>query len=445
MKIHSKEPQPILVYLVKIRKSIMKIVCFNQYALVKKILKKQEVDLNYYEFKEKLLSKIIRLAKKRSAFYKSINSENIKELPIVTKDLMRKNFSLFINKRVLSYNRFKSNTGGSTGEPFGFYTNRLSGYIDAGHQKAFMKRIGYERGEKMFTFDGTVIAEDLQRQNIYWIETGCDDNVFGSRSYSTLCLTTKNIPFVLESINKAKPAFLRGYPSALTTIAEYMQKNNYLLTFQIKGIVLTAETILDWQVDLFRNIFDASVYGQYGHTEKCVCAYTEANSLSYVCSPYYGHVEILNDENCHVQIGEIGKIIVTSYYNAAMFFIRYDTGDLAEYGGKDDKGAVKLTQIVGRTQDFLIDGTGNKVNITAMVFGYHFEAFRHIVKWQIEQGEYGKVKIHIIKDVDYGDKDELEIKNKFHELMFDVEFCYTDSIPLSPRGKYRFIQQNLKV
>lgn len=431
------------------RKLIMRIICFKQIIFSKKILALLEdntLDINKVNsFTDKYLKSIFLSAKTYSDYYKNIDDENLNSVQVVNKDILRENMSSFINPRFPFYNKFQFNTGGSTGEPFVFYTDRLSGYVDASHQRFLHRKIGYKEGDRVFSIDGAVIPEELQKQHIYWIKSGYPDDVFGSYCYSALCLTEESLPYILASFENRKPAILRGYPSAITEIAEFIVKTGYNIRFQLKGIVLTAENIMEKQIALINKAFKAPIYGQYGHSEKCIFAYTEANSLVYTCSPYYGFVEILDGNDKHVEIGETGRIVVTGYYNEAMYFLRYDTGDLATYGGRDCKGAVILAKIIGRQQDFIFDTQRNRINITALIFGQHFHAFGHIKKWQIVQHELGKIEIRIVKSVHYCEQDESEIRNKFLIMNFGVKFTYVDSIALTPRGKHRLVDQKLAI
>ena len=436
-------------YIINCRKFVMQLLCFRQLLFAKRILNllesKKETSESLNSFVNSRLNLILDSAKKNALYYKRNNGNGLMDLPVVDKSIIRENMDDFINAKCPFYNRFRFNTGGSTGEPFVFYTNRLSGYVDAAHQRFLHKKIGYKRGDKVFSIDGTIIPEDLQSKHIYWIKSGSSDAVFGSYAYSALSISSKSIPYILESFEREKPAILRGYPSAICEIAEFILSSGTQIDFQLKGIVLTAENIMEKHVHLLNAAFHAPVYGQYGHSEKCIFAYTEANTLSYTCSSYYGFVEILDENNNHVKIGEVGRIIVSSYYNDAMYFLRYDTGDLAEYGGVDKNGNIIFTAIIGRKQDFIYDFEKNRINITALIFGQHFHAFANILRWQIIQSELGKVDIKIIKNNYYTEKDESEIRNKFLLMGFEVEFFYVDDIALTPRGKYRLVQQKLNI
>ena len=62
-------------------------------------------------------------------------------------------------------------------------------------------------------------------------------------------------------------------------------------------------------------------------------------------------VEILGSDGSLVQSGEVGRVVVTPFYNYAMPLIRYELGDLAELGSKHaqcGRGLPSLRRILGR-------------------------------------------------------------------------------------------------
>jgi phenylacetate-CoA ligase len=78
----------------------------------------------------------------------------------------------------------------------------------------------------------------------------------------------------------------------------------------------------------------------------------------------------LDDQNQHVKIGEISRVVVTSYFSYATFLFDMNTGDLAEYGGIDERGWTIFNRIAGRNQDYTYDIDWNKTDI-AVAFGEH--------------------------------------------------------------------------
>ena len=367
-------------------------------------------------------------------------------IPLLDKHLIRKNEHSIISDELSRISSYHANTGGSTGEPLDFYASSVAGEIDALHQEfVFRTTMGYEPGDRIAGFGGKTIPDDLLKKRQYWVESGRPDLPYGREVYSSLYLRAETIPYYIEQILKTSPRILRGYPSFLTELATYMLEHNISMAHLVKGIQLSAENAFDWQIEAIKKAFKTNVYLQYGHSVVSVYAYTFNETQEYVCSPYYGLVEVLGDDGGHVPVGAVGEVVVTGFHNRAMPFIRYRTGDMALYNGVD-RGLVRLGKIVGRTQDYVYTLDRQKVALTALVFGQHFDAFRAIRKWQLQQDRPGQVKVRIVKDENYSAVSEAEISEKFASFCgIETSFEYVDHIDLTARGKYRFIIQNINM
>jgi phenylacetate-CoA ligase len=364
-------------------------------------------------------------------------------LPLLDKRTVRERKNDLISDEIDRLDYYNMNTGGSTGEPLEFPVSTLAGRVDTMHQDFLYKIMGYESGDKIFTFFGRSVSEECRKENEYWIRTGKTGGPFGELTYSSLYLSQETLPYYVRHLCSQKPTILRGYPSAIGEMATYLLQQKISLSFQVKGVQLTAENAYDWQIAAIEDAFDTKVFLQYGHSEVCVFGYTTDDTHAYICSPVYGLTEVVGSDGKSVANGEVGEIVVTGFYNRALPLIRYRTGDLAIYGGTDD-GIVKLDRIVGRTQDFVYDVKDRKIPLTALVFGQHFGAFRNIRRWQIVQDVPGKILVRIVKDDAFSAKDVAEIKAKFWEnAQIEAQIESAISIPLTERGKSRFLVQHL--
>ena len=210
-----------------------------------------------------------------------------------------------------------------------------------------------------------------------------------------------------------------------------------------KGIYLTSENYSEEMVEIISSVFKCPIYGQYGHTESSVFAYRLPDSEKYYCLPFYGYTEILNENNQPCKIGEVGEIVVTGFSNYALPFIRYKTGDLAEYGGVNKDGTVVLNKLLGRSVDFLYNSKKEKIYLVGFIFGAHLHAFDVIDQWQLEQDTYGVVKMKIVKGIEYRDVDENELNLFFLKANFKLDITYVNQIPKTIRGKQQFLIQKL--
>lgn len=412
---------------------------------------------NFQDLKESRNYKLLRIlqyASKHTPFYRNLfqqagfdpsNLKDFGKIPFLNKATIRNHWNELISDEIDSMDTYRMNTGGSTGEPLEFMVARFAGLIDRVHQEfVYRMSMHYKPGDLIVAFDGSTVPPESLDSNIYWVVTSDRDIPYGRLSYSSLYLTAQTIPYYIKNILDIKPSILRGYPSFFNDIAEYILENSISIPFQIKGIQLTAENVYDWQIENIQKAFNTQVFMQYGHSEVCVYGYTFDNTHEYYCSPLYGFTEVLSDDGKHVNQGEVGEVVVTSFYNFAMPFIRYRTGDLALYNGDID-GIVRLGKIIGRTQDFIYKKNREKVALTALIFGQHYRSFRNIKKWQLQQDIPGKVKVRIIKDDGFLAENEKEIRGKFKDICdVDAEFEYVEAMTLTPRGKFRFLIQNVK-
>jgi len=405
-------------------------------------------------YRNRKLSQILQYAGEHCSYYKNVfqqvgfnprSLEGFDRLPLLDKATIRRHWNELISDEIDSMDSHTMNTGGSTGEPLEFLVSRIAGLIDKVHQEfVFRMTMQYQPGDMIVAFDGSSVLAKSLDAHIYWVVTSAQDIPYGRLSYSSLYLRAETVPYYVRHILDTAPCILRGYPSFINDIAEYVLENSISIPFHVKGIQLTAENAHDWQIENIRKAFNARVFLQYGHSEVCVYGYTFDNTYEYYCSPFYGFTEVLGDDGKHVNSGDVGEVVVTGFYNFAMPFVRYRTGDLALFNGDID-GIVRLGKIVGRTQDCIFTKNGEKVALTALIFGQHYRAFRNIQKWQLQQDIPGKVKVRIIKGEGFSAEDEIEIRGKFKDICdVDTEFEYVDLIPLTPRGKFRFLVQNVQ-
>jgi phenylacetate-CoA ligase len=117
-------------------------------------------------------------------------------------------------------------------------------------------------------------------------------------------------------------------------------------------------------------------------------------------------IEILDSENNVLPYGKEGRIVITSLFNKAHPFIRYDIGDV---GILDTKSTLKkpiLKKLVGRTNDVAVLPSGKKS--PGLTFYY-------VTKIIIEDD--GNVKEFVIKqtkidtfDIEYVSETELNLE-----------------------------------
>ena len=414
------------------------------YLTLKKIkdLNKTELgDLTHKKLLHLLNYAVINVPFYKKLFQKS-GSLSLEKFPIISKETIISNYSEFFSTKYKKNNLIKRNTGGSTGQPFIFFSDQYAGNYDNAHHWYTYSLMGHSIFRNIISCGGFSLNETQLQKNIFWKKLN-KLSVFGAYQFSALYISDENIKFYVEKILSVKPSILRGYPSFWDRIAKFILKNNIKIDFEVNGINLTAEMCTNEQRENIELAFSSRVYFEYGNSEMSVFMYTDDKSYVYKSSPIYGYAEVIDDHGNSLDTGQIGKIVVTGFNNLAMPLIRYDTGDLGVMSEKHH-GYIELSQLKGRSQDIIYTKDGNKVLITALIFGQHINAFKNIREWQLYQDELGKVVITIVKGDEYSSLDEKDILENFLNASdFQLEFNYTEKITKTKSGKHLFVIQKI--
>ena len=148
------------------------------------------------------------------------------------------------------------------------------------------------------------------------------------------------------------------------------------------------------------------------------------------------------DNDAPAKPGELGRIVVTDLFNYAMPIIRYDTGDIAQFGMNKD-GVMELIRIEGRQMDLIYDSNGKL--ISSFVIYTKFYNYYHLLKQYqfIQQGEKEyEVKLNLQGDnFLFGNQLLADIKSDFGADA-KITITYVDEIPALASGKRRKVINN---
>ncbi|MHB8130223.1 MAG: phenylacetate--CoA ligase family protein [Mobilitalea sp.] len=394
-----------------------------------------------------LLQNTVNRAVERVPFYRELkkitNFEDFANFPVIYKEDIRNNTEAFISAEFPS-KRFKANTGGSSGTPLTFFLHAgRTRSKEQAHFNWFWGQSGFIPGAPFLMIRGA----PLRNNALY--EYQAIKNCLAVSCYE---LNPTNIAGVIREVQKFRPQFIHGYPSAVKNFVSCMAENaSVTWEMPIKTLFLGSEWLSDVDRKFFESFFNSKVLSWYGHSE---CAVMGGNSLGtreFYFYPFYGYAELLDDSGVPVKTpGQTGRIVATSFDNFVMPFIRYDTGDLGVLSDKStfgDMPCLVLRSIEGRGQDFIYLTDETKVSITAFIFGQHLPQFARIREMQLEQETVGKLVLRIAPGKGYSANDERNMLNKLLESVsgrIEINCEYVTQIEKTHRGKHRFLIQNIK-
>ena len=136
---------------------------------------------------------------------------------------------------------------------------------------------------------------------------------------STYHLSADTVEEYINAIKKYKVKALNGYPSAIGFISRYCIDHE--ISLPLTAVLTSSEVLSEDTRHDIETAFQCKVFDYYGAAER-VCYIHTCEYGSYHIIPEYGYTELIPKEN-----SDEYSIIATGFWNTAMPFIRYDTGD----------------------------------------------------------------------------------------------------------------------
>ena len=398
------------------------------------------------EYQNKELVKFINYAYNNSKFYhelyKDINIseiktvEDLKKLPIVTKEMIRNNINEVVT--IERKNAVEGHTGGTTGKSLVVLYTKEDMMKRMAILDYFKEKVGFKNNKmKRATFNGKHIVPQTQNKKVFWRY-----NLFNKQMiFSSFHLMEENYKYYVECLNKFKPQAIDGFFTSMCDVAKYIERNNLKLDFQPLAIFPTSETLSDEGVKLLERVFKCNVYNQYASSEgaplitECKCRKLHMNMLD-------GIFEFKENSD---------EILITSFTTYGTPLIRYEIGDSIilsdNQNCKCGNETVIVDKIEGRSRDFLYATNGCKIN-SGNVSNIFKNVPNAVVKVQIVQEELKKIIIKLVIDKKQYKKDYegliiSEAKAKLGNDM-EVKLDIVDNIEREKSGKYRMIINNVK-
>ena len=426
---------------------------YRTYKKTYKFLKKSQFwnreKLEKYQLQQ--LSKLLNQAYTNVPYYRKLfdeknlkpedikSIEDLQKIPYLTRKDIKDNIEELKAKNYPKSKFELSWTGGSTGKLLIFYIEKgvwMSELMAYGRIQ--MEWAGHSLFDKGVQISGNEKPYQYQLLGRTLV-------------LSSFCMNDEYLPIFIKKIQRLKPKYIRGYPSALTNLAKYMKKNNIESFPSVKSIICFAETLYDWQREFLENIFKCHIYNHYGLRESVAIGGTCSHTDYFHMFPEYGIIELIGKDGKPVKKeDEIGEIVGTGFHTHIFPFIRYRTGDLGVYTNKKcscGNNYTLLKKIEGREQELVVLKSKQIMPLTG-IYGLVEMSSPNVNIYQYYQEREGELVLNIVKTQDYSEKDSQEIKQKFQKKFgneLNLTISFVDEIPLTKRGKHKLLIQNLPV
>jgi phenylacetate-CoA ligase len=241
-------------------------------------------------------------------FYKARISKPEVCIPLLSRDEILDN-----NDALLNGHQQTGSTSGSTGVPVRFSWSQ-------------------ERSKKEKISSNLLLSwlgGALPRTRIVRVKDGDNDsNLFDVRKP-----VEEQIDFILKRFRDHQATSIITYPTNAEIMCRHILEKELDMSF-VRRFSCFAETFESHHENLIKQAFpEAQLNSTYSSTE--------LGTISVRCphEPEFHHimahnmgVEILNEERMPCEDGQVGRVVITDYFNRNSPFIRYDIGDLAAPG-----------------------------------------------------------------------------------------------------------------
>lgn len=399
------------------------------------------------EDQNKLLQSFLAYCKDKCAFYRDILTRydvsdwtvrDLTLLPFVDKEILRSHMSEFISAK-----GHKTNTGGTTGKSLNVVFTKEDFKRRMAYLDAFKERHGVKLGMRVVRFSGkNLIPTSKEAKSIkkFWRTNW----IIKQRLYSTFHMNETTLSYYVENLNKFKPVSFDGFIASIYELANYIEKNNLKIEFQLKAIFPTAETVLDHHREVIERVFNCPIRDQYASSEGAPFVVECVKGNKHYCMDT-GVIEVIGDNpNC-------GEIAVTSFTTHGTPLIRYLIGDMMEFSDqKCECGSSHpiVKQIIGRNTDYLYSKERGKI-FSANMSNVIKYLPNSVINIQYIQKSEDFIEINVVfqQDLFRGEHTDLILSEMQNRLGVNMKFKINilNEIPRASSGKFRFIINEAKI
>jgi phenylacetate-CoA ligase len=366
-----------------------------------------------------------------------VTLEQLRRLPVMTKQDARANVDRLRWVGVPG-GASKYNTGGSSGEPLLFYFGRSRQASDAAGRIRARRWWGVDVGDREAYLWGAP-AELNKTDRIKTIR----DGLLNQLVLNAFAMSAANMDGYLEAVQAFRPKCIYGYASSVALLAARAHARGIRLRLpELRVVCATGEPLYPHQRQLIEEVFGVPVANEFGSRDIGFTAHETPHGEMLLISESI-ILEVLDEAGQPVLPGELGEAVATGLCSDAQPFIRYRTGDMVRMrpqGCSDGRGLHVLSEVVGRTTDFVVRPDGVVMHALAVI--YVLRAVEGIAQFKFIQHALRDVEVLIVPASQWTESSHARvIADLAARLGNDVRvgIRLVDDIPVEASGKYRYV------
>jgi phenylacetate-CoA ligase len=360
----------------------------------------------------------------------------LRNLPLLTKELIRENFQRLQSTDNDSRICHENTSGGSTGQPVRLIQDDEYRDASTAIQWLSQQQLGCPVGAPHVRLWGS--ERDLESGTksrkarfFNWLTNTTWMNAFA--------MSPERMRGFINALNRMRPRLIVAYAQSIYELARFAEREQIPVVPQ-RAVLTSAGTLYPFMREKIAQVFRCEVYNLYGSREVSDIAWELPGLKGLWAPPWANFIEIVDEDGTAVPPGTEGNIVVTCLTNYAMPLVRYWIGDRGALLPESEEGVQMLSHVSGRTVD-----TFRRSDQTLVDGEYftHLLYFRPWVwKFQVVQKSYNSILFRIVNTNGKPSRAELdEIAGRSRLAMGEdcqVEFEFCDDLPPLRSGKFRY-------
>ncbi|MEK6235678.1 MAG: hypothetical protein N2C14_13295 [Planctomycetales bacterium] len=367
--------------------------------------------------------------------------EDLRRLPILEKDEVRRNLSEMLSSAIRTEDRFPAWTGGSTAAPMKFFRDRdclrireAYGWVVHGwhgrkphHRSALIWGASQDLAENQGW--RTRLRERLIDRTIVLPGNRLDD---------------ASLARFAEQLNAFDPPYLHGYSQAVHRFAQSLRRTGRAAP-NLRAVTVTAESMTEEQRRQAESVFECPVHRIYGTREFGFLAAECEDRRGMRINPLNAVVEFIAPDGSPARPGEPGQVVVTDLLNRATPLIRYRIGDVGTLAANSNPQCERFPRMeisAGRETDFIVTPEGKWISGAAITL-VHAPG---IVEVQYVQEVAERLTVRYVADENFQAESLAELRRRLRETFgdgLDYAFQQVAAIGLTDSGKRQYVRSNV--
>jgi phenylacetate-CoA ligase len=274
----------------------------------------------------KNLQRIFDISRQNCAFYRDYPAMRLtalcdwKQVPLLSRAQIRENGGLLINQSVPEDERIIVATTGTTGASLKVcYTSEVMRANWAFRMQQF-RWAGVQPRTPRITAFGNKVVPAKRNTPPYWTYNAAERQMF----LSIFHLSISTAADYISCLQKHTNWVLEGFPSVLGILADFVLSAGSPIP--MRAVFTDGEPVHPFLRQKLESAFATRLFNTYGNTELCGLIQQCAAGGMHL-NPDYAFLEILDEGNRPVPLGETGYLVWTGFINYATPLLRYRIGD----------------------------------------------------------------------------------------------------------------------